>query len=148
MGTMREMYFTGIDARSEMPLLETNKVSLGKEVDGLGQPRAHVNLQLPANGAAKRTWTIIGEEILRSGLGRVAGTKRDPQVTGGGHFMCTTRMGYEPSDSIVDANCRVHHLNNTYVAGSSIFSAGAAINPTMSIVAFALRLAQHLGDRG
>ena len=53
-------------------------------------------------------------------------------------------MGTTANNSVVDASCKVHSIDNLYVAGSSVFSASAASNPTFSIVAFALRLADHL----
>jgi len=53
-------------------------------------------------------------------------------------------MGIAAKDSVVDANCKVHNIDNLYVAGSSVFPSSAAANPTFSIVAFALRLADFL----
>jgi choline dehydrogenase-like flavoprotein len=54
-------------------------------------------------------------------------------------------MHEDPSEGVVDANCRVHDTENVYVAGGSVFptSVGSA-NPTLLIVALALRLADHL----
>jgi len=60
--------------------------------------------------------------------------------------MGTTRMGLSAADSVVDSNCRVHTTDNLYVAGSSVFPAGGASNPTYTIVAMALRLGAHLAS--
>jgi choline dehydrogenase-like flavoprotein len=53
-------------------------------------------------------------------------------------------MHHDPSQGVVDENCRVHDKANLYVAGSSVFPTGSANNPTLTIVALALRLADHL----
>jgi choline dehydrogenase-like flavoprotein len=53
-------------------------------------------------------------------------------------------MHNDPRQGVVDANCRVHGLSNVYVAGSSVFPTGGYANPTLTLVALALRLADHL----
>jgi choline dehydrogenase-like flavoprotein len=58
--------------------------------------------------------------------------------------MGTTRMSADPEHGVVDANCRVHTLQNLYIAGSSVFATGGWVNPTFTIVALAVRLADHL----
>jgi choline dehydrogenase-like flavoprotein len=72
--------------------------------------------------------------------------RKDPRVTQpGDHHMGTTRMSAESVHGVVDANCRVHNVDNLYVSSSSVFSTGGFANPTLTIVAMALRLANHLG---
>jgi choline dehydrogenase-like flavoprotein len=61
--------------------------------------------------------------------------------------MGTTRMAADPRQGVVDADCRVHGIDNLYVAGSSVFPTCGAANPTLTIVALALRLADHLRER-
>jgi choline dehydrogenase-like flavoprotein len=63
---------------------------------------------------------------------------------GGGHQMGTTRMSAAASEGVVDAHGRVHGVSNLYCAGSSVFPTGGWMNPTLTIVALALRLADHL----
>jgi choline dehydrogenase-like flavoprotein len=60
------------------------------------------------------------------------------------HQIGTTRMSAAPSDGVVDADCRVHGVQNLFVAGSSVFPTSGHANPTLTIVAFAVRLADHL----
>ena len=60
------------------------------------------------------------------------------------HHMGTTRMHPDPKKGVVDANCRVHGLGNAYIAGSSIFPTGGNANPTLTLTALAIRLADHL----
>ena len=58
-----------------------------------------------------------------------------------------TRMSERPDDGIVNSDCRVHDLENLYIAGSSVFPTGGDANPTYTIVQLALRLADHLERR-
>ena len=60
------------------------------------------------------------------------------------HHMGTTRMHDDPRQGVVDRHCAVHGLSNFYIAGSSIFPTGGRVNPTITIVALAIRLADHL----
>jgi choline dehydrogenase-like flavoprotein len=68
-------------------------------------------------------------------------------IIGGPHHMGTTRMAADPRHGVVDADCRVHSIDNLHVAGSSVFTTGGYANPTFTIVALALRLADHLRER-
>jgi choline dehydrogenase-like flavoprotein len=56
--------------------------------------------------------------------------------------MGTTRMGTDPSNSVVDARLRTHDLSNLWLVGSSVFPTGGAMNPTLTIAALALRAAE------
>jgi choline dehydrogenase-like flavoprotein len=56
-------------------------------------------------------------------------------------------MAASPEFGVVDTNCKVFGTDNLYVAGSSIFATGGASNPTMPLLQFALRLADHLNDK-
>ena len=71
---------------------------------------------------------------------------REFKIEGGGHMIGATRMGNSPDESATDAWGRVHGMDNLYVAGSSLFPAAGAANPTLTIVALALRLANHLAE--
>ena len=65
----------------------------------------------------------------------------------GYHHMGTTRMSAAPANGVVNADCRVHGYQNLFVAGSSVFSTSGWANPTLTIVALSLRLADHLDGR-
>jgi choline dehydrogenase-like flavoprotein len=97
---------------------------------------------------------LLGTEIGRAGFGRLRSslTEDNPwpgpdHFYGDEHHMGTTRMHQEPRLGVVDENCRVHGVANLYVAGSSVFPTGSAHNPTLTIVALALRLADHIKKR-
>ena len=60
------------------------------------------------------------------------------------HHIGTTRMADDPREGVVDRNCAVHGMDNLYVAGSSVFPTAGHANPTLTILALALRLADRL----
>src|SRR4030095_4071608 len=62
------------------------------------------------------------------------------------HHMGTTRMHGDPRQGVVDRNCKVHELENLYVAGSSVFPTSGYANPTLTLVALSLRLGRHLRE--
>lgn len=61
-----------------------------------------------------------------------------------GHHIGTTRMSNDPAQGVVDANLKVHSLDNLYVAGSSVFPSAGISNPTFTIITLSVRLAAHL----
>jgi choline dehydrogenase-like flavoprotein len=58
--------------------------------------------------------------------------------------MGTTRMGTDPATSVVDPECRIHGMDNLWIAGSSVFPTGGWSNPTLTIIALSLRLAERV----
>jgi choline dehydrogenase-like flavoprotein len=60
------------------------------------------------------------------------------------HQAGTARMGNNPATSVVDENCKAHDLGNLYVADASVFTSIGAVNPALTVMALALRLADHL----
>ena len=137
---------------TECPPDPESRVTLNEEKDALGLPRAKLDLRLPSD--MKRTFEIMHElfaaEIGRLGIGRTQiGLKGSvdaalDDMEGSFHQMGTTRMANDPRKGVVDANCRVHDVHNLFIAGSSVFPAYGHINPTLTIVALATRLADHV----
>lgn len=70
------------------------------------------------------------------------GLRSDATATGSG----TVRFGPDPVTSALDLNCRMHDVDNLYVVDSSFFVSATAVNPTLTIIANALRVADHLAD--
>ena len=62
----------------------------------------------------------------------------------GYHHLGGTRLGTDPASSVVDPDCRVHRYANLHVAGSSVFPTAGWANPTLTLVAMAIRLADRL----
>jgi choline dehydrogenase-like flavoprotein len=132
-----------------------SRVLLGSDVDALGLRKIVADWRVTAEDKrlALAMHRLLGTEIGRTGFGRLRSTLVDDDETwpedfrGNEHHMGTTRMHVDPTQGVVDANCRVHGIANLYVAGSSVFATGGAANPTLTIVALALRLADHLKER-
>ena len=66
------------------------------------------------------------------------------EIFGGHHQMGTTKMGGSAQQGVVDSDCRVFGLDNLYIAGSSVFPTVGYANPTLTLVALAVRLAARL----
>lgn len=129
-----------------------SRVTLSDATDALGVRRVRLDWRLPSDfeQSMQRAHEILGEELGRAGLGRLrinsAETGPSPMqsIENAHHHMGTTRMDRSPSQGVVDENCRVHGIANLFVAGSSVFPTYSFDNPTMTIVALALRLSDHL----
>ena len=140
-----------LDCASEQQPNPQSRVSLGSERDHLGMREVIVDWRLMAEDRSKAVeiLRLLGTEIGRAGFGRLRPSLRDDNdwpedFYGNEHHMGTTRMHHDPKLGVVDENCRVHAVSNLYAAGSSVFPTGGASNPTLTIVALALRLADHL----
>ncbi|MGH7087867.1 MAG: GMC oxidoreductase, partial [Stellaceae bacterium] len=129
-----------------------SRVTLDDKRGALGLRRARLDWRLPKDFEAKMAAAheVLGRELGAAGLGRLrinsAANGHDPmQGLGNGHHeMGTTRMHADPRHGVVDADGRVHGLGNFFIAGSSVFPSYGADNPTITIVALALRLADRL----
>ena len=129
-------------------------VSLTAQVDLFKLRRANLHWQI--NDADRRTIRTLGmamaADLARLDVARVKlhhyilDPKVEIPVGDHAHHMGTTRMSRDPRDGVVDENCRVHNLDNLYVAGSSVFPTGGGTSPTLTIVMMALRLARHLAS--
>jgi choline dehydrogenase-like flavoprotein len=132
-----------------------SRITLARELDALGQRRTRLDLRFTE--LESRTMMAASEalaaELGRLGLGRVRlqGTEElatwHERVRWQHHLSGGTRMHDDPKRGVVDSDCRVHGLDNVYVAGSSVFPTGGHTNPTLNLVALSLRLAEHLRHR-
>jgi choline dehydrogenase-like flavoprotein len=64
-----------------------------------------------------------------------------------GHQVGTCKFGENPATSVLDLNCRTHEVDNLYVVDGSFFVSSGAVNPTLTIVANALRVGDHLLEK-
>lgn len=126
-----------------------SRVQLAADRDALGVPRAQLHWELDAldRHTLRVGAELAADQLAAVGFGRlrsaVHGGPRPFSVTGGHHHMGATRMHDDPARGVVDANGRVHGTDNLYVASSATFPTGGFANPTLTVVAMALRLAGH-----
>jgi len=129
-----------------------SRIVLSQEKDALGLHKAAINWQLSEidKEGLRKAQNLIAAEVGRSGFGRMRIELPAEEnvllegASGGAHHMGTTRMHGDPRYGVVDANCRIHGIKNMFVAGSSVFPTGGFANPTLTIVALAIRLADHM----
>jgi len=132
-----------------------SRIVLGPDRDQVGCPRVVLRWRLTAidKRTAHRAHEILEEDLGRAGIGHLRsalGKEGDPwpsTLRGARHHMGTTRMHADPRRGVVDADCRVHGIANLYIAGSSVFPTSGSANPTLTVVALALRLAEHVRHR-
>ena len=124
-----------------------------------GQPQVHVDWRLSAadKHSARRALAMTGDYLRRRGAGRYemiseldGGAEAWPlppapgALETGDHHMGALRMSASAADGIVNSDSRLHGVDNLYVAGSAVFPTGGYANPTLTIVALSLRLADYL----
>lgn len=126
-----------------------NRITLGSDRDRFDLPRAAIHWRWRAfdQQHLARIHAVVAAELERHGLGRVEVTAGVPPDPNAHHHMGTTRMHRDPRQGVVDEHARVHGVANLFVAGSSVFPTGGFANPTLTAVALALRLAEHLDKR-
>jgi choline dehydrogenase-like flavoprotein len=130
----------------------TSMVGLSREADRLGRRRLTIDLQfspVDVDGVV-RAHEHWDRYLRKLGVGRLEYLHHDlnqaieQRLGGGFHQIGTTRMSASPSDGVVDQNLAVHGVPNVYLASSSTFVTSGQANSTFMVVAFALRLADHL----
>jgi choline dehydrogenase-like flavoprotein len=126
-----------------------NRVVLAQKRDFFGVQRAELHWRWRAEEQAEleKLRRLLAAGLENPGLGRVeirSGQRPDPNSH---HHAGTTRMSEDPRYGVVDGDGRVHETDNLYVTGASIFPSAGFANPTLTIVALALRLADHLKQR-
>jgi len=143
-----------LSGMSEQQPNPESRVMLSDKQDTFGQMKVALDWRLTEMD--RRTFQVMTKnvalELGRLGIGRMRLAEWIAKDTGWtpwlissyGHHLGTTRMSDDPAEGVVDRHCRVHGLGNLHVAGGSTFPTGSALNPTFTIVALALRLADRL----
>lgn len=145
-----------LDFNGEQEPNPTSRVTLTDKLDRNGVPRLLIDWRLTELDYRTLTTTLreIRAALRRAGCGDIAfdDARLDDEVRSkvrpvGGHHIGTARMSTDPSQGVVDADCRVHGVDNLYLAGAATFPTSGQANPTLTIVAMALRLGTHLRAR-
>jgi len=152
-GLPRKLAGLHVDGITEQPPDPQSRITLSDRTDPLGLPIARVDWRIAEE--SRRTLVSLAKtasaEFARIGLptprledwvaeDRIA----DSVIIDMGHTLGTTRMSETPKSGVVDATCRVHGVAGLYVAGGSVFPTSGHANPTLMILALAIRLADQL----
>jgi choline dehydrogenase-like flavoprotein len=134
--------------------LGSNRIELGTELDALGMPLPEIHWRIAEleRRSYDRYLECVAAWVTRSALGRpepLFPPGDESWIAGmhnGKHPMGATRMHDDPARGVVDRHGRVHGVANLYVTGASVFPTYGIANSTLTIVALALRLADHLAS--
>ncbi|WGM39371.1 GMC family oxidoreductase [Caulobacter sp. NIBR1757] len=127
-----------------------SRITLAGEKDALGMPRVKLDWTYSTADldGLERTAAHFGDSLGAAAKGRFCwpAERRDLVAisTASRHHMGTTRMHADPRQGVVDPDGRVHGLRNLHIAGSSVFPTSGIANPTLTILALALRMSDHL----
>ena len=141
-----------IDFHAEQQPNRESRVTLSDDRDALGMPRLRIDWRYTEADieTVRRAVALLAADLQSSGVGSLL---YDPSTLEaevmrygayGGHHIGTARMGRDPRSSVVDPDGGVHGVANLFVAGSAVFPTSSQANPTLTIVAMALKLADHL----
>jgi len=146
--------FYELEHRLEQAPNPDSRVVLSNRRDALGSRIADLDWQLSDVDidSFRKGQESISTELAAMGWGRVEEEEItrelvEERVKGHYHEVGTTRMSDLPQDGVVNADCRVHGIDNLYIGGSSVFPTAGYSGPTMMIIALALRLSEHLKSR-
>ena len=135
-----------------------SRVFLDSEKDCFGMPRLRVKVAFSDIDAhtVLRAHQLIKEQFETTNTGELHYDKmalvkevehQTRHFNSAGHQLGTTRMSVDADDGVVDIDCKVHGVENLYVAGGAVFPTSSHANPTLTVVALALRLADKLQNR-
>ena len=148
-----------LDYNAEQTPLYESRVVLLPDRDRFGVPRIAIDWRVSPMDieSIADTYRLMQRAIGLSGAATMAFDdstlmeKARSTIPVGGHHIGTARMSEDPRRGVVDAQCRTHDMKNLYIAGSAVFPTSGSANPTLTIVALAVRIADHiratLGER-
>lgn len=139
-----------IGVQAEQPPIPDSRITLGQETDALGMPRVQLRWVLPSShwDTLDRSVDALAQGLGQQGRGRVcwplSRERYGEMLVWARHHVGSTRMHRDPEHGVVDPNGRTHDVRNLYIAGSSVFPTSGIANPTLTIAALAIRMADHL----
>jgi choline dehydrogenase-like flavoprotein len=142
----RVLDLTIVNFCEQVPRAES-RVHLSTSRDRLGMNTLVLDWKIDREESVSlvRLQSLLAERLSQRRAGELQGAgEAAPSYTDASHHIGTTRMSADPRLGVVDASTRVHGVANLFIAGSSVFPTAGSANPTLTIVALALRLADHL----
>ena len=141
-----------LDLNGEQEPHRDSRVMLGNEIDGAGMRRAIIDWRCTAADRARMIAgvRVIAAAVNRSGLATITLTDEEAQawsdhpVPVGGHHIGTARMAATAADGVCDANAELFGTRGVFIAGAASFPTSSFANPTLTLLAQTLRLAEHL----
>ncbi|MGJ4951796.1 GMC oxidoreductase [Bradyrhizobium sp. HKCCYLS20291] len=141
-----------LDYNAEQTPLYDSRLSLTRNCDRFGMPKLHIDWRVCPEDKASiaASYRELQRVMDRTGIARVLFDEAaldesvGQTIAVGGHHIGTARMSDDPKQGVVNPDCRSHDLENLYIAGSAVFPTSGSANPTLTIVALAIRLAEHM----
>ena len=127
-----------------------NRISLSAtETDGLGLPRTVLDwrVRAPELDTAVRYVPIVRDYLSAAGMDTLEWEHGTPAMVDTYHMMGGLRMGTDPASSVVDTDLKVYGLSNLHIASCAVFPSGSSSNPTFTMMALTLRLADQLAEK-
>lgn len=125
-----------------------SRVTLSERRDAVGMPLARVDWRISEQDvrSVRRLQEVARDQLRQAGIGELDGlidpTRDDLPFVSNYHHLGTTRMHRDAQHGVVDADLRVHTVPNLFICGGSVFPTGGYVNPTLTMVALAIRLAR------
>lgn len=139
----------------QTPCRESRLILSDREKDELGIPRVipeFVGLEFDKRTVVE-SHRLFVERFKEADLGEIYYDEdelikqlnyKTKHFNSAAHHIGTTRISKNPNKGVVDENCKVHNMNNLYIAGSSVFPTGSHVNPTLMVTQLSLKLADHI----
>jgi choline dehydrogenase-like flavoprotein len=141
-----------LDYNAEQTPLRDSRILLADDKDRFGVPKLRIDWRVCPEDIASiaASYRYMRSIFLDTGVAAVAydddtlNEKVRSAIAVGGHHIGTARMSDDPREGVVDSQCRAHDVENLYIASSAVFPTSGSANPTLTIVALAIRIADHL----
>lgn len=138
----------GLGAHVEMLPSAENRITLDDDkTDNYGNPVPDIAVDMGSHTQATAEFAISILKDILAEMGAELTSDANPETQSfGNHHKGTTRMGSDPTESVVNARLRTHDLDNLWISSSSVFPTGGANNPTLTIAALSLKAADHIDE--
>jgi choline dehydrogenase-like flavoprotein len=124
---------------------ENNRVTLDPDLtDSDGVPAPKIHYRISENTRKLLRFAVERMEEIHAASGAVRTFPVELWIDQPGHLLGTARMGNDPATSVVNSYGQAHDVPNLFLADGSIFVTGGSANPTCTISALALRVAEHV----